>query len=48
MTRYHYQKRRKALIAYLLSKAKQEDFHAVRDACVDIEVLDAKWKSRTR
>lgn len=34
--------RRETLIAYLLSSVEAEDWHAVRDAAVDIEVLDAK------
>lgn len=39
---------RATLIEYLLMKAKQEDWHAVRDACVDIEILDAKISCRCR
>jgi len=34
--------RRETLIAYLLSSVEAEDWHAVRDAAVDIEVLDAR------
>lgn len=33
---------RKILIDYLMMKAYQQDWHGVRDACVDIEVLEAK------
>lgn len=36
------QTRRETLIAYLLSSVEAEDWHAVRDAAVDIEVLDAR------
>lgn len=31
-----------ALIAYLLSKVKAGDFHAVQDAASDVRELDAK------
>lgn len=33
---------RGTLKQYARDKLEQEDFHAVRDACVDLEVLDAK------
>ncbi len=34
--------RRNILIDYLKMKVQSEDWHAVRDAAVDIEVIDAK------
>jgi hypothetical protein len=40
------QTRRETLIAYLLSSVEAEDWHAVRDAAVDIEVLDARAGER--
>ena len=39
--------RRETLIAYLLSSVEAEDWHAVRDAAVDIEVLDAASRAVT-
>jgi hypothetical protein len=31
---------RQVLIDYLKMKVEQEDWHAVRDACVDIEIIE--------
>jgi hypothetical protein len=39
---YTYREQREILINDLKGKLFREDFHGVRDACVDIEVLDAK------
>jgi hypothetical protein len=39
-----YQEHRQALINYLLAKLAIEDFHAVRDCVIDLEVLDAEQK----
>ncbi len=39
--------RRKVLIDYLKMKAEMEDWHGVRDACVDIELIDAQIKLLT-
>lgn len=33
---------RSALVEYLRAKVIEEDWHAVRDACVDIEILEAR------
>ncbi len=41
-----YQQQREILIAYLMMKAHQEDWHGVRDACVDIETLEAKERGK--
>jgi hypothetical protein len=46
MTRYHYNKRKKLLIAYLKEKMKCEDWHACWDASVDLAVLDAAFKGK--
>lgn len=46
MTRYIYLHRRKQLIKYLLDKVKQNDFHGVADAAMDIRELDAFWKGQ--
>lgn len=35
---------RQTLIAYARLKLDQQDWHGVRDACVDIEILDARIK----
>lgn len=35
-------KQKATLISYLLVKLAQEDWHGVRDCCVDIEVIEAK------
>jgi hypothetical protein len=35
---------RAVLIEYLKVKLAQEDWHGVRDACVDIEMLEAKLR----
>mgnify|MGYP003353067821 CR=1 FL=1 len=37
-----YEEHRKRLIAYLLAKLEREDWHGVRDAVVDIEILEAE------
>ena len=36
---------REILIAYLLMKAKQEDWHGVSDAANDLREMDAREKS---
>ena len=36
---------REILIAYLLMKAKQEDWHGVSDAANDLREMDAKEQS---
>lgn len=37
-----YDEHRAALIQYLKAKVDICDWHAVRDACVDIEILEAR------
>jgi hypothetical protein len=37
-----YEEQREILINDLKAKLQREDFHGVRDACVDIEVLNAR------
>lgn len=37
---------RDVLISYLRAKLVQEDWHAVRDVAVDIEILEARIKER--
>lgn len=32
------------LVQYLFMKASQEDWHGVRDACVDIEIIEVKME----
>jgi len=44
LSRKQYLAHCKILIAYLLMKVAQEDWHAVRDACVDIETLEARHR----
>jgi len=41
-----YLEQRRVLIEYLLMKAKQEDWHGVRDCAADIELLDARERGR--
>lgn len=47
MTRTDLQDQRAQLIAYLLSKVKANDFHAVQDAASDIREIDAKLEVLT-
>lgn len=35
--------RYRALIQYLKGSLSVKDWHAVRDACVDLEVMEAKY-----
>jgi hypothetical protein len=35
-------KQRETMITYLFSKAKQEDWHGVADAAMDLREIDAK------
>ena len=37
-----YEEHRRTLIEYLKAKVEQDDWHAVRDAAVDIEILEAQ------
>lgn len=46
MTEKAYDALRAALITYMRVKLEQADWHAVRDACVDLEILEAQWKVR--
>lgn len=48
MKRSVYLKDHKRLRQYLNRKRKSGDWHAVRDAAVDIEVLEAKWNAAAR
>lgn len=42
MSRSSYLKARSTLIAYLLTKVKESDWHGVSDAANDLRVLEAK------
>jgi hypothetical protein len=42
----NYQEHRNALLEYLYAKLAAEDWHAVRDCVIDIEVLDATERGR--
>ena len=41
-------KAKKRLVKYLEAKLAAQDWHGVRDACVDIEVIEAKILERHR
>lgn len=37
-----YEQHHEALVQYLKAKVDQQDWHGVRDACVDLEILEAR------
>ena len=38
------QRHKEILKEYLLVKLEQEDYHGIRDVCVDIEIINAQIK----
>jgi hypothetical protein len=42
-----YEEHHAALVAYLMAKVSIKDWHGVRDAAVDIEILEAQKRTKT-
>lgn len=46
MTAEQFNSRRATLVAYMLVKIDQSDFHGVSDAANDLRVLEAEWTAQ--